>query len=81
MAQGGNGFSPTPYQGVKIKLLQCPTDTSGNNGGLGNPAGPDANFAISNYVWNYLVFGDPRPIAPRGLRPSRPHSRTARRKP
>ncbi len=59
MAQGGNGFGPTPYQGVKIKLLQCPTDASGANDGLGNPAGPDGKFAISNYVWNYMVFGDP----------------------
>jgi len=60
MAQGGNGFAPTPYQGTIIKLLQCPTDTSGTNNGLGYPLGPDGTFAISNYVWNYLVFGDPQ---------------------
>ena len=47
-------------QSTIITVLECPSDTTGGHGrGLGNPLGPDANFGISNYAWNYLVFGEP----------------------
>lgn len=60
ISQGGNASTPTAYQGTKIQIFRCPTDSSGSgNSGLGNPAGPDGTFAISNYAWNYLALGDP----------------------
>ncbi|WP_020470362.1 DUF1559 family PulG-like putative transporter [Zavarzinella formosa] len=59
VAQGGNVSTPTAYQGTKITMFRCPSDASGGGSGLGNPAGPDGTFAISNYAWNYLVFGNP----------------------
>jgi prepilin-type N-terminal cleavage/methylation domain-containing protein len=60
IAQGGNVSAPTAYEGSLIKVLTCPADWTGGGGsGLGNPAGPDGTFAISNYAWNYLAFGDP----------------------
>lgn len=60
ISQGGNVSTPTAYQGTVVNMLRCSSDaTGGGPTGLGNPAGPDATFAISNYAWNYLVFGDP----------------------
>ena len=53
----GNGY--TGYQITKINVFVCPSDTSGLNNGLGNPLGPDGGWAICNYVWNYLAFGEP----------------------
>ncbi len=46
--------------GTKIPSFLCPSDSSPAGGsGLGNPAGPDATWAVTNYVSNYLVFGTP----------------------
>lgn len=43
-----------------IPAYRCPSDrTPGASTGYGNPAGPDATHAISNYGANYLAFGDP----------------------
>jgi len=47
------------YKAV-VKAYRCPSDASPAGGtGLGNPAGPDATWAVSNYAVNYLVFGNP----------------------
>jgi prepilin-type N-terminal cleavage/methylation domain-containing protein len=46
--------------GIKIPTLRCPSDSSPAGGtGLGNPGGPDGTHAVTNYVANYLVFGNP----------------------
>ena len=60
IAQGGNVSAPTAYEGTLITVFRCPADPTGGHGsGLGYPPGPDGTFAISNYAWNYLAFGDP----------------------
>ena len=44
-----------------IKSYRCPSDRSpGLQRGYGNPAGPDATHAVSNYGANFLAFGDPQ---------------------
>ena len=64
VGQGGNLATATvngaPATSVVIKTFRCPSDPSpaGANG-LGNPNGPDAGWAVSNYGVNYLVFGNP----------------------
>ncbi|HEX4608293.1 MAG TPA: DUF1559 domain-containing protein [Urbifossiella sp.] len=43
-----------------LAAFRCPSDPSPAGGtGLGNPNGPDGTWAVSNYVSNYLVFGNP----------------------
>lgn len=60
----GGGMDSTvdgkPVYKTIIVAYRCPSDsTPGRSSGFGNPAGPDATHAISNYGANYLVFGDP----------------------
>jgi len=46
--------------GYVINTYRCPTDPSpANSTGLGNPGGPDATWAVTNYAANYLALGDP----------------------
>lgn len=46
--------------GYVIQTFICPSDRSpAASNGLGNPAGPDGTWAVSNYSVNYLVFGNP----------------------
>jgi prepilin-type processing-associated H-X9-DG protein len=64
LARGGDVSAATvngqPAYGIQVQALRCPADnTGGGQSGYGNPAGPDGAFAISNYAFNYLVFGDP----------------------
>jgi prepilin-type N-terminal cleavage/methylation domain-containing protein len=64
LAQGGNvstaRVNGTPAYGIQVQALRCPADfTGGGRSGYGNPAGDDGVFAVSNYAFNYLVFGDP----------------------
>ena len=64
MQQGGNVTTATVNgqlaYGVIISEFRCPSDPSPAGGtGMGNPAGPDATWAVTNYVCNYLVFGNP----------------------
>ena len=61
MAAGGGMDSIVngkPLYKTPIRALRCPTDASSSTG-FGNPQGPDAGHAVSNYAVNYLVFGDP----------------------
>ncbi len=64
ISQGGDVSAATvngkTAYGTQFSTLRCPSDPSGGGAsGFGNPAGPDGPFAISNYAFNYLVFGDP----------------------
>jgi len=64
ISQGGNVSTATvngkAAYNVIIKTYRCPSDSSPAGGtGLGNPGGPDATWAVSNYGVNYLVFGNP----------------------
>jgi prepilin-type N-terminal cleavage/methylation domain-containing protein len=64
ISQGGNVTTATvngaSAYNVIVKAYRCPSDASpGGSSGLGNPAGPDATWAVSNYGVNYLVFGIP----------------------
>ncbi|OWK47395.1 DUF1559 domain-containing protein [Fimbriiglobus ruber] len=64
IAGGGNVNSVSvggkSSYGYVIPGYRCPSDSSPAGGsGLGNPAGPDATWAVANYVSNYLVFGNP----------------------
>ena len=64
ISQGGDVSTATvggkAGVGGIFMVLRCPSDfTGGGTSGLGNPAGPDATFGISDYAFNYLVFGDP----------------------
>jgi prepilin-type N-terminal cleavage/methylation domain-containing protein len=46
--------------GYVLQAFRCPSDPSPAAGtGLGNPAGPDASHAVSNYAANYQIFGEP----------------------
>lgn len=46
--------------GVNIATYRCPSDVSTGPGGLSlTTNGGAENFAVSNYVCNYLVFGNP----------------------
>ncbi|WP_020471651.1 DUF1559 family PulG-like putative transporter [Zavarzinella formosa] len=62
ISQGGVTSSATVNgkagYGIVIKAFRCPSDSSATSG-YGNPAGPDATHAITNYAANYLVFGNP----------------------
>ena len=61
-AGGGmdNLFEGKQVYNYKIQAYRCPSDsTPGSITGYGNPAGPDATHAVSNYGANYLAFGDP----------------------
>ena len=43
-----------------VNAYRCPSDRgAGLQNGMGNPKGPDATHALSNYGANYLAFGDP----------------------
>jgi hypothetical protein len=55
-----NSVNGKAAYGYVIAAYRCPSDPSPAAGtGLGNPAGPDASHAVSNYAANYLVFGNP----------------------
>jgi prepilin-type N-terminal cleavage/methylation domain-containing protein len=46
--------------GIVVNAFRCPSDFSpAGSTGKGNPGGPDATWAVSNYAVNYLVFGNP----------------------
>lgn len=50
-----------------LQAFRCPSDPSPAAGtGLGNPAGPDATHAVSNYAANFQVFGNPATGSPEG---------------
>ena len=63
LAAGGgmdNSVNGKPVYWYVIGAYRCPSDrTPGSSTGYGNPAGPDATHAISNYGANFLVFGNP----------------------
>jgi prepilin-type N-terminal cleavage/methylation domain-containing protein len=64
VSQGGDCTTATVNgvlaYGTKIKTFRCPSDSSpAGVTGFGNPAGPDATWAVTNYAANYLVFGNP----------------------
>ncbi|MBA4187724.1 MAG: prepilin-type cleavage/methylation domain-containing protein [Planctomycetaceae bacterium] len=69
---GANGLMNTSVNGKAaygyvLAAFRCPSDpTPGAAKGLGNPAGPDATHAITNYVANYMVFGNPATGSPEG---------------
>jgi len=72
MAQGGNVTTATvngqPAYGTLVAVYRCPADPTGGGGsGYGNPGGPDATWAVSNYGANYLVFGNPGRNSQEGL--------------
>ncbi|MCE9560548.1 MAG: DUF1559 domain-containing protein [Planctomycetes bacterium] len=55
-----NTVNGKPAYNYIIPMFRCSSDPSPAGGtGLGNPAGPDATHAVSNYVANYMVFGNP----------------------
>ncbi|MBN9119221.1 MAG: DUF1559 domain-containing protein [Planctomycetes bacterium] len=57
-----------PVYNYVLKGYMCPSDPSPAGGtGYGNPAGPDGTHAVSNYVSNYLVFGNPGANTQEGL--------------
>ncbi|WP_254511010.1 DUF1559 domain-containing protein [Anatilimnocola floriformis] len=64
-AVGAGGGMDSTYNGklvynYQLKAYRCPSDRSpGLQRNYGNPAGPDATHALSNYGANYLAFGDP----------------------
>ncbi|HTN76735.1 MAG TPA: DUF1559 domain-containing protein, partial [Pirellulaceae bacterium] len=63
IAAGGgmdNNVNSIPVYKYIIAAYRCPSDAApGRQSGYGNPAGPDATHAVSNYGANYLLFGDP----------------------